>query len=439
MKPITQWCMPPRASDGGNRAFEAALYVLIILASAALFRNSGLMHPDWTYPYFSGAEHLDSLTGIKCSVEGYEKFRDLPTPEMFAYDFRGEQGHELKPCSFNDVGFVYVVYAAKHLFPFLSHINATVALQTLAHVVTTLIVAFSFRSLFLRGLFVLGYGANPIVLHLVTFAYSYYWQVIPSLFVIQLLRATDRRAAFFLLMYPLLFLSYLVRPSVLPLVALGTAYVIMMSAGRIRLVHAAAALALGAAILLAWQPKSPWHTMYVGIGAYDNDHMTGLADENGFLAYKKDKGIDVTSSVFDSTFYNASAREDYYQTMKKHYLDIVRGDYGLVLRNAAMNLAQSFSIGYLVKYPGFRGASMFLGVLILALLLYSRQYVLTLAILASSIGFVLYFPPIPAYMFGSYILLAYGVVRSLEILAARRDMRRVRGTSREEQASTERL
>jgi hypothetical protein len=154
--------------------------------------------------------------------------------------------------------------------------------------------------------------------------------------------------------------------------------------------------------------------MYIGLGAYENSYMKGLADKNGFLFYKEQKAVEIDTNLGSGNFYDAELRRDYYETVKKRYLEILKTDYYRVFRNAILNTVQSFSVGYLIDYPRLRLASILAGIAVLGAFLYTRQYMLILALLASSIGFVLYYPPIPAYMFGSYLLLVYGGIKVLE-------------------------
>lgn len=390
---------------------QIVVYVAILIGSIVAFKNVSLQSPNWIYPYFSGAEHLDSSLKWQYSWDGYQRFRNLSNFQMFAYDFTKENKNDLIEYTYNDIGYVFVIWAAKTIFPFLTHINATVVLQCLIHGAITLAVAFSFERPFYRVLFLLAYGANPLVIHFVTLPSYYFWQVLPSLLFLLLLRNSDRGKLFFLLVFVTLFFSYLVRSSTLPLVMFIALFTLVKVQKTARLFHVTMILVLVFAISSAAQHKQPWHTMYVGLGAYENNYMDGPTDENGFLLYKQEKNVEI-STALGGNFYNREVETDYYKTLKKRYLEILKTDQYLVIRNALLNLAQSFSIGYLVDYPKLRVHSILAGLLVLSVFLYSRQFVLVLGILASSIGFVLYFPPIPAYMFGSYLLMVYGAIES---------------------------
>jgi hypothetical protein len=224
----------------------------------------------------------------------------------------------------------------------------------------------------------------------------------------------DRSVVALAIMYASLFLAYLVRPSVLPIIV----FIIGLGVFAGRRTKRVAAAALGACLLVAialtWQPKQPWHTMYVGFGAYENKFVQGLSDETAHAVYKARRGATIDTNLFTGNYYNKEVRRDYDAVVRDAYLTVVRKAPFLAARNAVLNVIQSFSVGYAVKYPHLRIWSMLGGILVLSLLLWSRQLMLIAGILAASAGYVLYYPPIPAYMFGNYLLLAFGITKFLE-------------------------
>jgi len=62
-----------------------------------------------------------------------------------------------------------------------------------------------------------------------------------------------------------------------------------------------------------------------------------------------------------------------------------------------------------VARPNLAYASAAFGAVVIVLLLLTAQYSLVVGIGAVTVGFAPYFPPIPAYMFGAYMLLGVGV------------------------------
>ena len=96
--------------------------------------------------------------------------------------------------------------------------------------------------------------------------------------------------------------------------------------------------------------------------------------------------------------------------MRKEYIKYVTQHPGDVVRNALTNLAQSFSFGYVTKSIKFSYLSALLGTLVALLMIWRGMYLRMALLLMGVLGFVVYFPPIPAYMFGNYLLLAWILV-----------------------------
>ena len=160
--------------------------------------------------------------------------------------------------------------------------------------------------------------------------------------------------------------------------------------------------------------QAPWHTMYVGIGAYKNPYNIQLADEEGYKFFYNQTGKKMNSTNIN----DPQLIDEYYQILKKEYFRILSENPKLAIKNALLNIFQSYSIGYKVGNERIAYASAFLGLLMIVLLLYSKQYVLFLAIGLLSGSFTPYYPPIAAYMYGSYILLVVAFIHIIEYLLA---------------------
>ena len=61
-----------------------------------------------------------------------------------------------------------------------------------------------------------------------------------------------------------------------------------------------------------------------------------------------------------------------------------------------------------------------MGVIMMLLLLYTKQYILFLAIGFAGGGFTPYYPPIGAYMFGSYILIVIAFIGVIDYFILKR-------------------
>jgi hypothetical protein len=65
------------------------------------------------------------------------------------------------------------------------------------------------------------------------------------------------------------------------------------------------------------------------------------------------------------------------------------------------------------------------GLVVLALLFASKQFLLVVLTVLTTLPFTLYFPPIPAYMYGAYALLVFGVLEISERLFRRPQIGRI--------------
>jgi hypothetical protein len=264
-------------------------------------------------------------------------------------------------------------------------------------------------------LFLVGYGLNPLVIYFVTFPYLYFWQVLPSVavgFVLMRTKPLSLWQATFLA--SLCGTALVTRPTVIFCVLLFFGLLLL---NRVRTIVAlAAVLSFGAVVLFFWQPsthKTVWHTAYIGVGAYPNPYMKGLTDNNAFDLFEEKTGqklyVYPGGNYFDSITFAKNVA-----ILRKAYFDVVKHSPSLVLRNATLNFFQSFSIGYLVDYSlALNYGTAFMGFAIFCTLLFYKQFLWVIAIVFSSLSFSPYFPPIPAYMFGSYLLIALALIKTI--------------------------
>ena len=157
---------------------------------------------------------------------------------------------------------------------------------------------------------------------------------------------------------------------------------------------------------------TPWHTIYVGIGGYENPYNISLSDEEGYLYFKNKTG-----KIYNSdSVKNEESVKEYFEVLKNRYLEIVKEEPFLLFSNALKNIISSYGFGHKAGDVWLNNLSIFAGLISILLLLYSRQYIIFLAIGIFSFSFTPYFPPIAAYMYGSYILIVFGFIKSLEFI-----------------------
>ncbi len=394
-----------------RKEFGLGMMVLAVAAmvvGALIFWNSGSQGAGWMYPYFSGAANLGLDLTWRIDAAAYPGFAELPYAGQLKYEFVPGQAADLVPYSILDRGYVFIVWIAQKIFFWLPSVKAVLWLQVAFHIVAVLWVLNLLPTNRQRVVFFLAYGINPIVLHFVTFAYHYCWQVVPALLWLAY-EAKDGarlgRQVYWMLL--VMMAIFLVRQSTL----LVSLFMLGYWAWKERTVHACIALlAMLVFVLLVKNPSQPWHTAYVGLGAYPNAGGVELSDDSAYARYKALSGTQIDTSLPSGNYYDETVRSDYYATLKKELAGYAAQHPWELIRNALINSAQSFSLGYLTKSRLLGYLSAGVGVLVLCLMAWRGMYPRMAVLFAGVAGFVLYFPPIPAYMFGNYLLLAWVLV-----------------------------
>jgi hypothetical protein len=77
----------------------------------------------------------------------------------------------------------------------------------------------------------------------------------------------------------------------------------------------------------------------------------------------------------------------YYNIIKNRYLEIIKEEPFMIVKNAIFNVLGSYGVGYKTGNKNIIYVNIFIGFIMVLLLLYSKQYILFLAIGASSISF----------------------------------------------------
>ena len=383
---------------------QALLAACAMIVCALLFWNQRSQASSWMYPYFSGAANLGLDLAWRVDKSVYVDFAGLTYSQQMDFRFgRGELSN-LVGYSVLDKGYVYVIWVAQNLLFWLPQIKAVIWFQILFHVVSSLWVAGRLRSRRQQIIFMLAYALNPVVLHFVTFAYHYYWQVIPSLAWFWHETRDDARASRELYLLALvLATAFLIRQS--------TAIVSLLILGHAawrhkRMAGWVAVTGFLAFAMIAKNPSQPWHTAYVGIGAYPNGAGIELDDESGYKMFKDSTGIQINTTPPNGNYYDEKVRGQYYDVLKERLAGYAKEHPLQLARNAVLNVLQGFSAGYPVGHLALAYASAFIGLAALTLLAVRRMYMKILLIFAGVVGFAAYYPPIPAYMFGNYLLLS---------------------------------
>jgi hypothetical protein len=400
-----------------KKLFLALFSIALILISAFVFKNKNTQSVNWTFPYFSGAANFERLFDWQISPSDYETAAKLSDQEYRHY--KHQKTEDIIPNTVNNYGYVLVALAAQKLFPILGDIEAVILLQLLVHLGACLFLLLNvFQTHLQRYGFVFFYAANPLIIRFVTFPFYYFWMFIPSAALVVLWFKPAWRWWSVLAFTPLLLFSLLIRPTTLFLCALFFVvawFLVNSKRDRLGVLVAMGLFVSGAVFVIGQGNGGPWHTMYVGVGAYENNlGVPELADNTGYEYFLSQTGVQINTNAVHGNWNNDDVRSEYLNVLKARYYKMVKESPLLFLKNATMNTLQVFSVGYIVNRPLATWASTVVGFLILLFLVYARQFIWIVAVLASAGSFAWYFPPIPAYNFAGYLLLVSAFLLALE-------------------------
>jgi len=392
---------------------------LIVLA-CVLFNTDRTQSAVWYGPYLSAAANVE-WGDFRYDLQETIAFKDLEPAEREAYRF--QRSEDLIPYRNNAVGYVYVVAAAKALFGWLPDLRAVEALQITLHTLFCTWIIFRLRSPAAKVLFLVLYALNPVVIYYVTFPFYYFAQAIPS-FALLLLMIRDEESQTRPLVTTLLLVSaavllgvvFLARPSTIG--AIAAFFLLAVARPRLRWPAVGAVLLFLMVVVTGRvaSPHGPWHTAYIGIGAYPNEYVPAFNDNVGYALYRDKTGAELNASL-GGNLYDDDVLTEYVALARQEYLSILERDWPRFVRNVVLNTLQGFSIGYMAGQPYWlHGLVALSGLVVIVLLLWSGQYVL-FGLIGLTIGtFVPFSPPIPAYMYGAYALLVFGSLGVLEKL-----------------------
>lgn len=408
--------MSPPSLSLRQLLFGAGLALVMALASVA-FDNPNTQQLSLTSTFFSGAANLEWGRRWLYDRDDAERFNEI-TDRAQRDAYRFQRSDDLEPVRYQEVGYVYVAWVARKLFFWQGDLKAAESFQVLTHIVITLcLLAFLKRPLS-RALFFVLYGVNPLILYFATFPLYYYWQTLPTALLLPyLLDRSFRYGRLAPLVVLGLAFSYVVRPSMLFVLIL--LFVLMMLRER-RPIAGLSALTAAACVALVVTSvgaprKNPWHSAYIGIGAYPNPYMEGHLDRYSYDRFERETGSDARRLVRDNSPDEELWRR-YSDWTREKYLEILRESPLLLVRNAALNGFESFSLGYVVGNPKATYASALMGFVVCAVLLVRRQWLFALAIVLGAASIAPYHPPVPAYIYGNYILVIGGMIRVSEDL-----------------------
>jgi len=403
--------------------FKRLLLFLTCLVSAkgvSLLVDKGkIMTPEITVPYFSGAalsgndnwvfnlNEVDTLKKLNLIENIHEKRKAI---DNYRFSSEEDSTHQYQ---LNQPGLIYAIRLAKIMFFFQGDIGALKSFQLLIHCFFCFLIMLSFKTTLKRLLFFLLYFINPAILYLTIFPFYYFWQVIGS-YIIVLILLNPKKQTFLLLLLSSITLAciYHIRISTLPL----SIFIIIFGFYHIAPLRRVIALGVFIVSVFIMQPgylaKHPGHVMYSSLGAYPGSPVKGFSDNISFADYSKATGknysYESTPSMYDAEVIMGESKWG----MEK-FTQFAKENPFIILRNATLNVFESFSFGYQTSSLWLTYFSAFSGLIFLIILFFRKKYSLIILILASTCSYILYLAPVPIYLYGTFVISVYAL---LEIL-----------------------
>jgi hypothetical protein len=168
--------------------------------------NPTLQAPNWSGPFFSGAANLDISLQWNIYAADIEQFKSLTLTERNLYRFQTAPAGQTTPYLFSaNRGFVLIVWMARNIFFWLSDAHAMRAFQLIVHLALSVMLISLFQHRHTQILVWLAYTVNPVIIYLTTFPHYYFWQALPSLWVVMRYFAHGTRARVLDITSPILF------------------------------------------------------------------------------------------------------------------------------------------------------------------------------------------------------------------------------------------
>jgi hypothetical protein len=402
-----------------SKSIFALFSVVLIILSALTFQNETNQGFNWTYPYFSGAANFEKIFDWQISPTDYGNAAKLSDQEYRKYK-HNKTGNTIKSIN-NFYGYVLIALVSMTLFPMMGDLNGVILLQIIIHTgVSLFLILKLFETRLLQWGFLILYAANPLILHFVTFPIYFFWSCIPGLMFIVLWLKPDWRKILIPLFLPISLLALMIRPTTLFLCIYIFAIAIFLSKTRrerIIFLFWMVLFFIGSASIQSQSTRTPWHTMYIGLGAYSNVYgVNRLSDNEAYQLFYNKTGIAIDTNSVNGNYNDPTTRNQYDRVLRERYFQIVTEHPLSIIKNISLNAIRVFSIGYIVDRPWLNRGMLIFGVLVALFLVVTQQWVWIIGVVAASIGYVLYFPPIPAYHFGAYSLLVFGSLSGIQLL-----------------------
>lgn len=377
---------------------------IIILALAGFYNILKADRPNydnWMAPYLSAAHNLEFGGNFRIDTIEIKKFQKLDVNEKDSYKFIGTKN--LSHYNHNPIGYAYIIRFATFVLPFLGDQMAILVFQCVIHVLISILFLtlkeFNSRQ---KWIFFILYSMNPLILRWAPINYYYFWQVIPSIAFTYLIISRSPNKFIIGLLFLILPFAVLTRPTIV----LSLIFVFYLLYKNYSFNFFSIFLIYNVLIcVVLFQPikKNFWHTVFVGFGAYDNKYDIYLGDDRAYQLYENEMGEKLNVFV-GGNYYEEEVIEQYTEIAKRESLLIIRDNPFLILKNAAVNTLEGYSIGYVNRGDWLNYLIALSGLAFVVLLIYYKMYIWFLMIGFSLGAFTLYYPPIGSYMYGVYLV-----------------------------------
>lgn len=404
---------------------------IVIFICIDVFSRQSDQSISWTFPYFSGAANFEKLFEWRISPSDFEVASQLNYHEYF--DYRHQKTSQTISHGLNSYGYVLIALLSRLIFFWQGDAQGVISLQVAVHsTISVFFICFVFGDIKSQSLFAFLYAANPLIVYFAIFPFYYFWLCVPSI-LFALLLTKPLWARNLVLIAPGVFIiSFCIRPTVIFLCILFYLFAFKLVKARIASIFmpSLALFVAGIVFISSVSPRMPpWHTIYIGVGAYTNDFdVLTLSDGEGFQFFYNQTGINISTDPISGNWGKPALMANYNSLLRKQYFQNLRSRPLVFFKNAIVNLGQVFSIGYLTDRPVISLLSSLLGWLFAFYLLIRRQWAWALGIFSSSLCFFWYFPPTPAYNFAAYLLIVCGFIASLS--PSNKDLQKFRPSKR---------
>jgi len=390
------------------------LGVVFLIVLLPVYRMSAV----WSVPYFSGAANTSWGGEWLFAPEEVPNFKAVEGFDIYFYEFQSYPTAELATYSYNITAYLYLVKIAHLLFPFLGQVGSVVLLQLLVHIGIVAMVMSRIPGAPYKMLFVLLYAINPVILYITLMPFYYFWSVLGSLGALLILISPKSDRIKIITYTGLIIIGFLTRATVLPLIV----FVVFVLLYHRQFISASIAILLVFGSVFLYNTYlnqtigyGPWHTAFVGIGGYPNQYpyLNDLSDDRGVERYEDLSGIELSTSI-DGNFYKREIRSHYAEVMQSEYMQIVKENPFLILRNLVLNTLQIYSVGHLANRSIILNLLISIsGLAVLTFLAIYRAFGYILLIFFTGFGVAMLYPPIPAYNYATYLVLVFAVISTL--------------------------